>query len=269
MLNGTISFNCRVVGLAFDSFDHAPKPPSIISKASIVCDLTTGMDFTATITNAPDMVSARQAAMDEVVRLADRIAYHLAPLDKSIIGLGIPVMTGHSFPGMLGHSTNAFISGFRKLAVPELQKMATWLNEAAPPGEDYLPAFHAALVSLDPAARFMSLYHLLMILGNDDQWEVDKFVKKVEGKRNFANTRPVRDKPNVFKEESRYSRLRNEFAHHRQSKTVLTTRAEMEACLYDLVMVASAAVEKMRPSPPKHRKIRLNLIQKVRKWLRI
>ncbi len=266
MVSGTVTFNCQLKCLNIPAFDHTPAPPSLVLKVEILCHEKTGLDFIAHVSGATDVNAAVQGALAEVSELADRIAFHIALVGNGVLGIGQPVMTGYNLGTSVSSSLALSVSGSVTFTPGDVQQLLDWLKQTTPAGLEYLPAFHTALDSGDATTQYMGLYHLLMILGHDEQKLVDKFIKQEEGSRNFARTRPKRDDPSVLMEESKYTRLRNEFSHRRPGVNILTTRSEMSTSLSDLVKVTKAAVQRMRPSPP-HPKIKRNCSQRLKKRL--
>lgn len=269
MVSGQIEFACKASDLNIQQFHYAPtKPGTAITKVEVTCDDKIGLAIVVHLVNAADNRTAEAMALEEVSSLIDRLAYSLALVKGSVFRFGLPAVASLAIGNTVANTLSLVTRGCYTLNGQEVANLRLEITSQNPPGEDFFPAFHAALNSEDPATKFMGLYHLLMVLGHDDQKLVDKFIRKTEGSSNFAQTRPRRNDPTVFDWESKYTRLRNEFAHNRKAHgaSIEKTRAEMEASLPGLVAVAKEAVRSMRPKAPKQRKKR-TFLQSVRKWL--
>jgi hypothetical protein len=263
LISGTVRYECKAEGLESRPFDYMPASPSVVTKVEITLDEKKGAILVVYVSNAPDVPAALKSADEMAAYVAERLAYRLVLAGNSVVSIGQPYQTHYSLGGQLRTSIPMRVVGSHLVADPEIQQIQGWLAQTNPAGEEYHAAFRTALDTPDPAARFMGLYHLLMVLSHDNQKEVDRFIKQEEGKKNFANTRPVPGQPGKFREESKYSRLRNEFAHNRRTGTVAKTRSEMEDSLPDLVKVTRAAIEKLRLTAPTPRS--LSLWQRIKR----
>lgn len=112
------------------------------------------------------------------------------------------------------------------------------LEDKAPRGAHYFGLFRSALLSTSQVEEFMHLYNILLMLFNDEQTGVDKFI--------------LRDNPGVpltphprrkNRHESVYTRLRNEFGHPRQGVNLDNTKAEMKKRLDELITLTKRAIE--------------------------
>jgi hypothetical protein len=85
----------------------------------------------------------------------------------------------------------------------------------------------------------MHLYHILLILYNDKQIKVDKFIRDED-----PSVPQIQHRLKAQgKMETVYTRLRNEFAHKRDNVDLEQTKAEMARRLGDLRMLTKRAIE--------------------------
>ena len=85
----------------------------------------------------------------------------------------------------------------------------------------------------------MHLYHILLMLFDDDQPKVDKFI--LDEDPNVPLTPDPR--PNRKTKETIYTRLRNEFGHKRVGVNLDNTKAEMANRLGGLITLTKRAIE--------------------------
>ena len=111
------------------------------------------------------------------------------------------------------------------------------LEEKAPAGEDNYGLFRSACQSESPTEEFMHFYLIILMLCEDDQQEVDKWIK--------ANVPTVSETPTGIKKrmETVYTRLRNEFGHKRPEVDLDETKKEMASHLGGLRELARIAIQ--------------------------
>jgi len=113
------------------------------------------------------------------------------------------------------------------------------LEQPTAPGELYYGLFRSARQSMGPIEEFMHLYHILLMLYNDNQTDVDAFILSADA--STPQTQHPLKPPG--KMETVYTRLRNEFAHKRGGVDLEQTKAEMTQRLGDLRTLAKQTIE--------------------------
>jgi hypothetical protein len=120
-------------------------------------------------------------------------------------------------------------------------RLKTELEHSSPPGEQYFGLFRSARLSMSSVEEFMHLYHILLMLFNDSQSSVDRFIVGEDpAVPQTPDPRP-RTRPLVM--ETVYTRLRNEFAHKRAGVNLDNTKAEMANRLGGLIALVTRAIE--------------------------
>jgi len=114
------------------------------------------------------------------------------------------------------------------------------LEKPSPAGEPRFGLFRAARQSTSPVEEFMHLYNLLLMICNDDQGDVDAFVRKEEP---GVPQTPSPRHPGVM--ETVYTRLRNELGHPRKGVDLHDTKAEMANRVGGLISLTKRAIEQL------------------------
>jgi hypothetical protein len=148
------------------------------------------------------------------------------------------------------------------------ERLKAELEQSSVPAERYYGLFRSARQSSGPTEEFMHLYNILLMLLNDEQPGVDRFIVREEPNVQQTPRPPVKRKARqnhgsnlssrclaylksmVHRKatplpvmETVYSCLRNEFAHPRAGVNVNNTKAKMESCLGDLRSLTKRAIE--------------------------
>ncbi len=120
-------------------------------------------------------------------------------------------------------------------------RLKTELEQATPPGEQNFGLFRSARQSMSSVEEFMHLYHILLMLSNDSQANVDAFILGEDpAVPQTPGPRPRKGPPVM---ETVYTRLRNEFAHKRAGVNLDNTKAEMADRLGGLIALTKRAIE--------------------------
>ncbi len=119
------------------------------------------------------------------------------------------------------------------------------LEQPSLPGEHLFGLFRSARQSMSPVEEFMHLYHILLMVFDDSQSQVDYFIFREDP--TVPRKQHPRKKPGVM--EPVYSRLRNEFGHKREGVNVEDTKAEMVTRLGGLVALTKRAIESYPERP--------------------
>jgi hypothetical protein len=89
---------------------------------------------------------------------------------------------------------------------------------------------------------------LLDGLNGDNQDQIDAFILGQEPGTTVTRTRPKKD--GSLKDETIYTRLRNEYAHVRSGVSLAQTRKEMDANLSGLIAIVQAAIKRHSSAGP-------------------
>jgi hypothetical protein len=118
---------------------------------------------------------------------------------------------------------------------PEIVRFST--DCTATPGMQYYGLFRSARQSLSSVEEFMHLCHILLMLYNDSQSEVDQFIESQEPGVQKALSSHTK------KMETIYTQLRNEFAHARTVVDLDQTKSKMGDWIPKLVALTKWAIE--------------------------
>ena len=113
------------------------------------------------------------------------------------------------------------------------------LEETTHPGEQHYGLFRSARQSGSPVEEFMHLYNMLLMLFDDSQSDVDRFI--VDQDPTVPQAQHPKKKMGVM--ETVYTRLRNEFAHIRDGVDLASTKEEMMMRLGGLLALVRRAIE--------------------------
>jgi hypothetical protein len=111
---------------------------------------------------------------------------------------------------------------WQKLSRVETEEFKELLERGYPHSYNY-DFFYFAVGLEEPISKFMCLYNIMLSLCNDDQKQVDKFIRDIQPGVELSPS-PKSSK----KKETVYTRLRNEVAHSRPSTTIQATREEIK-----------------------------------------
>ena len=245
MYEGSVDFVAEIKGngLTFPCFDFNPQEPGV-DKVEIE-----GLDGDVIHSTVHlKAVQSQEAGISIATKvntaILDRIAFceniaiknarvkrdDFSPLDLQpganvlVAGTGRYSLTGGDAKFTVGRS-------------PE--RLKTELEQPTAPGERYYGLFRSARQSMGPIEEFMHLYHILLMLYNDKQADVEAFIISVDA--SVPQTQHPLQAPGVM--ETVYTRLRNEFAHKRGGTTLEQTKAEMTDRLGDLRTLTKQAIE--------------------------
>jgi hypothetical protein len=125
------------------------------------------------------------------------------------------------------------------------------LEEAALTKSRYFPFYRSARLSRSPVEEYMHLYNILLMLFDDEQAEIERFIFTQEPGVQWKyrpelpreKERRLKGQPVKPVKETVYTRLRNEFGHKREDVNLDDTKAEMTKCLSALRTLTKQAVE--------------------------
>jgi hypothetical protein len=237
----TINFQTRIksTGVRFPRVEFNPHMPGV-SKVEIEAPNGHEIHGTIHLTAMASLHEARARAEEVYRTVLDRIVFNHS------IAIENPRRTREQYSPPVVVEAFADV-GTRFGVVPGIDptQLKAELERPSLPGERYYGLFRAARQSLSPVEEFMHLYHILLMLCNqqypdEKQERVEAFIKREDP--NISQ----RLSPHTGKMETVYTRLRNEFSHQRVGVALDTTKSEMEAWLPGLVALTKRAIA----SPP-------------------
>jgi len=244
MLRGIVKFRARIVdqerALTFPSFEFYPTEPGV-EKVEIegpkdneilsivhLFGLEDAEDGIAIATKVHTAALDRICFFHDIAIENGRFEHEFSPTDNPH-GLRITGGTRYQWIVLLSKVT---VSLFTADLKPKLERVA-------PPGERNFGLFRSARQSASPVEEFMHLYNILLMLFDDKQSKVDKFIQKEN--RSVPLTPDPRPKKNGT--ETLYTRLRNELAHKRTGVNLENTKAAMKKNLGELIALTKRAIE--------------------------
>lgn len=150
-------------------------------------------------------------------------------------GVAHAVIMDHLPFAIAGHDTRSVDAS----EIPQLQSTL----ESAPPNRDpYISQFRWIMRQEDPVARFMHMYKILLSLEGGprhNQGPVDSFIQAEESTVQMVHN------PHLNRQETIYTRLRNEVGHEFAGTTPATTRQGMEQHIDKLADHVKTAISKL------------------------
>jgi hypothetical protein len=242
MFKGTVSFIARFKGngLTFPAVEFDPSEPGV---EKVEIERPNGEELLSTVhlrsVATPD--EGRAIAAKVITTALDRITFrYLATIETARIS-GDSISPINPQPGgTLVCCGQAVVSCSATLtaSVPAAA-LKTVLEQPSPPGERYYALLRTARQSGSPVEEYLHLYHLLLMLHDDRQSNVDEFI--VDQDPSVPRTQHPKKKAGEM--ETIYSRLRNEFAHPERGVDIEKTKSEMGACLGKLLTLTRQAIE--------------------------
>jgi hypothetical protein len=238
-----VSFVARIRGngLTFPKIEVAPVVAGV---DQVEIEALSGNDIRSTV-NLSSVASA-----EDGTAIAARVSK--VALDRIAFNHGIAIedarITEHHFspvnpqPGVLHASAGEYMVfvGNAPLTVGvDAATIKTELERPTHPGEQYYGLLRSARQSGSPVEEYMHLYNIILMLYDDSQNEVDRFI--VDQDPTVPQTQHPKKKVGVM--ESVYTRLRNEFAHKRDGVDLAKTKEEMINRLGGLLASVRRAVE--------------------------
>lgn len=117
-------------------------------------------------------------------------------------------------------------------------QLKAMLEMPAAPSERFYGLFRSARQSTGPIEEFMHRYHILTVLFNETQLNIDNNIVSLD-----PSVLQTPSPKYAGRMETVYTRLRNEFAHKRKGINLEQTKAEMMQRLCDLRMLTRQAIE--------------------------
>jgi hypothetical protein len=244
MFMGTVEFLARIKGngLTFPSFEFDPKEPGV---AKVEIAGPNGGDIRSTV--HMDSVATRDdglaLATRVIAKAADRIAFLYNVSIENARSTGDQFLPVNPQPGVahtVAANVNLLLGGTATVVVGvNAANLKTELERVSPPGEHSFAFFRSARLSMSDVEAFMHLYNILLMLYNDSQAQVDKFI--VDEDKTVPQTQHPKKAAGTM--ETIYTRLRNEFAHRRPGVDINVTKEEMTNHLGGLVTLTKRAIE--------------------------
>lgn len=243
MFKGTVKFRARIKGngLTFPLFEFNPGEPGV---EKVEVEGSSGDEILSTVH------LASVATAEDGRAIATKV--NTAALNRISVFHGIAIENGESTgdqfarldpqPGVLQVAAGNYVitGAAAKLIVGiPTARLKTELEQASPPGEHNFGLFRSARQSMSPVEEFMHLYHILLMLLNDSQADVDAFI--IGEDPAVPQTQHPLKGPGVT--ETVYTRLRNELAHKRAGVNLHNTKAEMANRLGGLIALTKRAIE--------------------------
>jgi hypothetical protein len=240
MRRGTVTFQARIKdrNITFPVVEFTSNERNI---EKVMIEGPNGEDICATVH------IASVASPDDGKTLAEKV--FLVALDRIVFHYDVAIessrCTGKQFSSLnpsegfeakirSSSSIGATLTVNRALTQAQLKPQ---LAQPSLPGERNYGLFRAARQSQGHVEEFMHLYHILLMLRNDSQSEVDRFIEGQDP--GVLKTLS----PHTSKMETVYTRLRNEFSHKRDGVDLDRTKSEMRDRLRELMSLMKQAIE--------------------------
>jgi hypothetical protein len=250
-----LTFASRVEGIEFRSIDCPSDHPSI-TKVEVSSGNGGDVTFKISLTDVSDPGEARAIARRAAARAADALSFNLGRavteprlVEEAATEVIVDVSGKRDVHAKVGTviSTVTQASCVSLLGEAGLGELETALSRVNPPGEPNYVLFRSALGATGPASKFLALYQILDLLINQDKIEanqdkIDQFIREQDPSVPVTKTKPRKN--GSFKDETLYTRLRNEYMHNRSDVTLAATRAGMEANLAGLVSLVQTAIKR-------------------------
>lgn len=245
MLKGTVNFNAMIKGsgLTFPLVEFNPNEPGV-DKVEI--EGPKGDDIQTTVYLAFVLSREEGRALAAKVNTAalNRISFnHNIAIENARLR-GAQFSSLNPQPGVLevACGEQLQISDEARLVLGiAATRLKMELEQATLPGENNFGLFRSARQSLSPIEEFMHLYHILRMIYNDRQADVDSFIVREDPA--VPQTQDPRPGKQQGKMETVYTRLRNEFAHKRPDTNLENTKSEMANRLGGLIGLTKRAIE--------------------------
>ena len=241
MFTGAVEFRASVKNnpIAFSEVSVRGGDP-VIEMITLQSDKTNGITLSVTIKEVTTKEDGLRIARDEADAVLDTLAF------ERHIAIASPRLISQAFqPTMESDGQQTIPVGVSICLKPdttEISRVDSKTIKKQIVGSTSVSAMHKrmfreAVRSRDGVERFMHLYNLLMMLHGDLQGRLDMFIHEQEP--NVTQT-PSPHSKGV--NETIYTRLRNELAHHRSGVNIETTKQEMIQQVGQLVQHARAAI---------------------------
>lgn len=243
MYNGILNFSCPLHGLILWPFS-VPGPSTNIQTIDItVCDNELRFTFKIKSQNKYIEPTTIDACLRHCQWLCTLISFFIVIKIGKIEYLGGEVIDGATthqsasatLPALQARgSATIKISEYKN---KELQKFITSCNIS---NKTCITLFTKAIEIDDKVARFMILFHILLILHKDKQNMIDKYLKSI-----LPNIETVATSSG--KEETIYRKLRNDIAHPRPGTNIEFTVEQIENVINSFESIVKRAILETLP----------------------
>jgi hypothetical protein len=245
MLRGTVNFEATIKGngVAFPSFEFNPNEPGV-NKVEIEAPNGDVIRLRVHFTSVASDSMAKDLAIKVSVAALNRIAFHhqVVIVNDRMTSLSLSPVTASDSDGarLAATATLVLVGDASRLVLgyPAAEPVKSQLEQVSPPGEHNYALFRSAIQATSPVEEFMLLYNLLLMLNNDCQDDVDRFI--VSEDPGVPRT-PSPHRKGVI--ETMYTRLRNEVGHRRAGVKLEDTRSEMVGRVAALRALTKRAIE--------------------------
>lgn len=249
MLRGTVRLRAQIKGDGIQ-FDACEFGTNVHGVEKIILESQDGDEILATVsfahvatdedgksvaTNVTSVALDRLSFMynigiDETEIIDNRFSERSPPGASGLMaGTGATVFCGRPITTILGVTADEIRAG---------------LERRDAPGQEFYSLFRSAKLSHGPVEEFLQMYNLLLMLFEDNQSKVDAFLLSEDS--TIPQTPDPR--PHVDRMETVYTRLRNEFGHHRSGITLSETRKQMAERVGELIPFVQKAIERVGES---------------------
>lgn len=246
MVSGTVSFTAKITGngLAFPRVEYDPGVPNL---PRVEVEAPDG--FTINVIGHVDTVADANAATElvrgEVTKALDRIAF----AQGAVIQAANP--TGHQLQQvddpnglhLIGADMVMFVQGIEVTKAVQPEPIKALLESAPLPGEHNYSFLRHAMQSRSLVEEFTNLYTILLNFYNDSQLDVDAFIVSEDAGVPQSQQPPKPGQKKPPRNETIYTRLRNELAHRRQGVDMANTKAEAVNRIGGLRALVKRAIE--------------------------
>jgi hypothetical protein len=243
MFKGTVTFRARIKGngIKFPLVEFNPKEPGV-DKVEIEGPSGEEIHTTVHFASVASHDEGRALATKVNADALNRICFHYNIAIENARKMDDQLSPINPEPGVLAVMLGDYgvISDEARLVLGiQAAELKTKLEHASPLGENYFGLFRSARQSLSPVEEFMNLYHILLMICNDKQADVDSFIVSQDAA--VPQTQAPLKGQGIM--ETVYTRLRNEFAHRRAGVNLSETKSEMTARLGGLIALTKRAIE--------------------------
>ena len=244
MAIASLNFFAHIEGLELEQIEISPLHPSV-KKISLKTpdEQKLTIDF-----ELIDIFSKKEALSivgDLIGPLINRVSYEFdCPIgEPKCIGMSLPTDSSGVHHVVTGEliCLNDILSETLKPKKKRLEALRQSLELLAAETDVCLSLYRFCLGQKDSLARFLSLYHLILIIAADEresQLSVDRAIARIDPTVEWTV------KPNIKgkKLETKFTRLRNEIAHRRPGKTLVETRKEIDESVDSLRAIAKKLI---------------------------
>jgi hypothetical protein len=243
MFKGAVKFMAIIKGngLTFPLVEYNPNQPGV-DKVEIEAPNGDAIYTTVHLAFVASHDEGRALATRTNMVALNRISfYHSLAIENSRI-IGDQFSLLNPPPGILDAATGdyAVLSDQARLVIGiTAAQLKMELEQPTSPAENNFGLFRSARQSISPVEEFMHLYHILLMIYNDKQADVDSFI--VSEDPAVPQTQAPLKSHGVM--ETVYTRLRNELAHKRHGVNLEKTKSEMANWLGGLIGLTKRAIE--------------------------